>query len=65
MQEELTALEPELKRKSKETEGLMQRLAVDQEQANEVRTIASSFTYYYEPPWMLVYPIKLRSMCAW
>ena len=36
MQEELTALEPELKRKSKETEDLMQRLSVDQEQANEV-----------------------------
>ena len=36
MQEELTALEPELKRKSKETEELMKRLAVDQEQANEV-----------------------------
>ena len=37
MQEELTALEPELKKKSKETEELMQRLSVDQEQANEVR----------------------------
>ena len=37
MQEELTALEPELKQKSKETEELMQRLAVDQEQANQVR----------------------------
>ena len=37
MQEELTALEPELKQKSKETEELMKRLAVDQEQANQVR----------------------------
>ena len=37
MQEELTALEPELKRKSKETEELMQRLSVDQEQATQVR----------------------------
>lgn len=36
MQEELTALEPELKRKSKETEELMQRLSVDREQANQV-----------------------------
>ena len=36
MQEELTALEPELKRKSAETEELMNKLAVDQEKANEV-----------------------------
>ena len=36
MQEELTALEPELKRKSAETEELMKRLTVDQQQANEV-----------------------------
>ncbi|CAI8029533.1 Dynein heavy chain 6, axonemal [Geodia barretti] len=39
MQEELTALEPELKQKSKETEELMQRLSVDQEQATQVRTV--------------------------
>ena len=41
MQEELTALEPELKQKSKETEELMQRLSVDQEQANQVRETVS------------------------
>ena len=42
MQEELTALEPELKQKSKETEELMQRLSVDQEQATQVRGWGSS-----------------------
>lgn len=36
MQEELTALEPELKKKSKETEELMERLTVDQEKADQV-----------------------------
>lgn len=43
MQEELTALEPELKQKSKETEELMQRLSVDQEQANQVRETEPDF----------------------
>ena len=36
MQEELTALEPELKKKSVETEELMEKLAVDQEKADQV-----------------------------
>ncbi|XP_039271711.2 dynein axonemal heavy chain 6-like [Styela clava] len=39
MQEELTALEPELKKKSKETEELMERLTVDQEKADQVRKV--------------------------
>ena len=39
MQEELTALEPELKKKSKETEELMQKLSVDKEKANEVSVV--------------------------
>jgi len=36
MQEELTALEPELKKKSIETEELMEKLSVDQEKADQV-----------------------------
>jgi len=36
MQEELTALEPVLKQKSIETEQLMERLSVDQEEADKV-----------------------------
>lgn len=43
MQEELTALEPELKQKSKETEELMERLAVDQEKADQVRSACDEF----------------------
>ena len=35
-QAELTALEPELKQKSVETEELMKKLTVDQEEANKV-----------------------------
>ena len=37
MKKELTALEPELKQKSKDTEALMERLSVDQEKADAVR----------------------------
>ena len=36
---ELTALEPQLKKKSTETEELMKKLTVDQKEANEVRTV--------------------------
>ena len=36
MQVELTALAPELEKKSKDTEALMERLAVDQEKADTV-----------------------------
>jgi len=36
MKVELTALEPELQRKSEDTEILMEKLAVDQEQADSV-----------------------------
>lgn len=36
MQIELVALEPELKKKSADTEALMERLAVDQEKADAV-----------------------------
>ena len=39
MEVELTALEPELKKKSAETKELMARLTVDQEEANKVRTV--------------------------
>ncbi|CAK8691447.1 unnamed protein product [Clavelina lepadiformis] len=39
MQEELTALEPELKKKSIETEELMEKLSVDQEKADQVRKV--------------------------
>jgi len=39
MQEELTALEPELKKKSVETEELMEKLTVDQEKADQVSDI--------------------------
>ena len=38
-QVELTALEPQLKKKSAETEELMKKLTVDQKEANEVRTV--------------------------
>lgn len=38
-QAELTALAPELEKKSKETEELMKKLTVDQEQASQVREI--------------------------
>lgn len=44
-QTELTALEPELKKKSAETEELMQKLTVDQKQANEVWQINSTSSY--------------------
>ena len=37
MQEELTALEPVLKRKTIETEQLLEKLSVDQEKADKVR----------------------------
>ncbi len=36
MKAELTALEPELKKKSAETKELMEKLTVDQKEANEV-----------------------------
>ena len=36
LQEEMTALEPELKIKSQETEELMEKLSVDQEAADQV-----------------------------
>ena len=39
MQIELTALEPELKKKSEDTAKLMERLAVDQEKADAVRKV--------------------------
>ncbi len=39
IQVELTALAPVLEKKSVETEELMQRLAVDQEEASKVRTV--------------------------
>ena len=39
MQIELTALEPELKRKSEDTAKLMEKLAVDQEKADAVRKV--------------------------
>ena len=37
MKVELVALEPELQQKSEDTEVLMEKLAVDQEQADSVR----------------------------
>ena len=55
MQEELTALEPELKKKSKETEELMQRLAVDQEKATQVRKLELSFHLSF-----LSFPLPLK-----
>jgi dynein heavy chain, axonemal len=39
MQVELTALEPELKRKSEDTAKLMEKLAIDQEKADAVRKV--------------------------
>ncbi|XP_071825285.1 dynein axonemal heavy chain 6-like isoform X2 [Apostichopus japonicus] len=39
MEVELTALEPELKKKSADTELLMEKLAVDQEKADQVRKV--------------------------
>ena len=39
MEKELVALEPELKKKSIETDQLMERLAVDQKKADEVRQV--------------------------
>lgn len=39
MQVELTALEPELKKKSEDTAKLMEKLAVDQEKADSVRKV--------------------------
>lgn len=39
MQVELTALEPELKKKSEETSKLMEKLAIDQEKADAVRKV--------------------------
>jgi dynein heavy chain len=39
MQVELTALEPELKRKSEDTARLMEKLAIDQEKADAVRKV--------------------------
>lgn len=38
MKKELVALEPELKKKSESTNALMERLMVDQEKADAVRT---------------------------
>ena len=39
MQKELVALEPELHKKNADTEALMERLAVDQEQADAVSVL--------------------------
>ena len=39
MKKELVALEPELKKKSADTEKLMEKLAVDQEKADAVRDV--------------------------
>ncbi len=39
MQVELTELEPELKKKSADTEVLMEKLAVDQDKADAVRKV--------------------------
>lgn len=39
MKKELTALEPELKKKSEQTEKLMEELAVDQEKADAVSAL--------------------------
>ncbi len=42
----LTALEPELKKKSADTEALMERLAVDQEKADQVGKQKSHQGFY-------------------
>jgi len=46
MKVELVALEPELKQKSEDTELLMDKLAVDQMQADSVRPAAFPFCTY-------------------
>ncbi len=43
MQTELVALEPELKKKSKDTEVLMEKLVVDQEKADAVSGTTATF----------------------
>ncbi len=45
MQVELVALEPELKQKSLDTEKLMERLQVDQEEADKVGQVFCSYIY--------------------
>ena len=42
-QVELVALEPELKQKSLDTEKLMERLQIDQEEADQVKLFVSAF----------------------
>ena len=42
----LTALKPELEKKSKDTETLMDRLAIDQEEADKVSTNLKKNTEY-------------------
>jgi len=46
MKIELVALEPELKQKSEDTEVLMEKLAVDQEQADAVCQFVFFFYYH-------------------
>jgi dynein heavy chain len=41
MKKELTALEPELRKKNADTDALMERLAVDQEKADSVRKVVA------------------------
>lgn len=43
MKKELVALEPELKKKSEDTQQLMERLVVDQEQADAVSSLLIPF----------------------
>lgn len=43
MKKELVALEPELKKKSEDTQQLMERLVVDQEQADAVSSLLTPF----------------------
>ena len=50
MQVELTALEPELKKSSEETEKLMIRLQVDQKKADEVRRERICAIFLKQPP---------------
>jgi len=39
MKKELVALEPELKKRSEDTNNLMEKLVVDQEKADQVRSV--------------------------
>ena len=56
MKQELVALEPELKKRSEDTNALMERLVVDQEQADAV-----CLSHKINPDFQLPYVVEIEN----